>query len=403
MKTILIVGGGVEAVKGIQRAKELGLRVVVADGNPEAPGRRVADDFIQADIYNPEEAVEKAVEYSLKQKIDGVLAMASDTPVTVSSIARELGLPSHSLETARLATDKLAMKKCFNEHGVPTPDFIEINSVYHLEETMRNIDFPAVIKPVDSRGARGVLRLNKEIDLNWVYNYALSYSKAKKLILERWIPGPQISTESVCWDDEHVLVATGDRNYDKLKEYFPFIIENGGGSPSYLSPEIDQELENLINKARQAIGLKRGTVKGDVVITDQGPVIIEIAARLSGGYYSTVTIPLVYDVDIVGTAINISLGIKPNLSNLRRKPRCYMANRFLFLREGIIKSISITNDIEQQDWLRELVLYVKPGDKIGPVTDHTKRSGMVLTVADSREEAHRLAEESIKCIVVAYE
>ena len=41
--TLLIISGGIEAVAGIQRAKKMGLYVVVSDGNSNAPGFEHAD------------------------------------------------------------------------------------------------------------------------------------------------------------------------------------------------------------------------------------------------------------------------------------------------------------------------------------------------------------------------
>jgi hypothetical protein len=110
-KTLLIISGGLEAVPGIQQAKNMGLHVVVSDMNPNAPGSKIADNFLIADTYNIDDTVAAALHYhKTVRPIDGVICIASDVPLTVASVAHRLGLPGISIETAKLASDKLAMK-----------------------------------------------------------------------------------------------------------------------------------------------------------------------------------------------------------------------------------------------------------------------------------------------------
>src|SRR5712692_567410 len=109
-RTLWIVSGGAEAVPGIQRARAMGLHVVVSDMNPAAPGFKRADDAVVADTYDADGTVAAAVEYHAhKRPIDGVMCMAADVPLTVASVAAALGLPGISVESARLASDTLAM------------------------------------------------------------------------------------------------------------------------------------------------------------------------------------------------------------------------------------------------------------------------------------------------------
>src|SRR4029077_13353880 len=122
--TLLVVGGGIGAIPGLQKAKNLGLYLVVSDANPEALGFRCADDRIIASTYNIDETVAAAREYHRTVRpIDGVMCIASDIPLTVASVAHALNLPGISLESARLASEKPALKKKFDRRGVPGPLF----------------------------------------------------------------------------------------------------------------------------------------------------------------------------------------------------------------------------------------------------------------------------------------
>ena len=113
-KTLLIISGGLEAVPGIQQAKNMGLHIVVSDRSPKAPGFEIADNHLIADTYNINATVAEALHYhKTVRPIDGVICIASDVPLTVATVSQKLGLPGISIETAKLASDKLAMKECF--------------------------------------------------------------------------------------------------------------------------------------------------------------------------------------------------------------------------------------------------------------------------------------------------
>ena len=128
-KTLLIVSGGIEAADAALRAKEMGLYVVVSDYNPEAPGFAHADSCLIADVYGPSETAAAAERYSRKiRKIDGVICVAADAPLTTAEVSERLGLPGISRASAELACDKLAMKRRFAEAGVPIPWFSEVET-----------------------------------------------------------------------------------------------------------------------------------------------------------------------------------------------------------------------------------------------------------------------------------
>ena len=165
-KTILIVSGGIEAADAAKRAKEMGHMVVVSDINPNAPGFAFADSCLIADVYGADETAAAAERYSRKiRKIDGVLCVAADAPVTAAKVAERLGLPGLPVRVAELACDKLAMKTCFRDAGVGVPWFHEVTTPQELQRIAIERGRNLVIKPVDSRGSRGVQRVAEVKDL----------------------------------------------------------------------------------------------------------------------------------------------------------------------------------------------------------------------------------------------
>jgi biotin carboxylase len=403
-KTLLVVGGGIEAVPGLERAKQMGLHLVVSDRNSEAPGFAVADDCLRASTYDIDATVADARRYHGQvRRIDGVMCIASDIPKTVAAVAADLGLPGISQESARLSSDKLDMKLKFQQDGVPVPWFSLVESAAKLREIALSRGFPLVLKPVDSRGARGVLRLTEAVDLNWAYQFSVSESPSGRVMVEEFLSGPQISTESIVLEGIAHTPGLADRNYEFLERFAPHIIENGGDLPTQLSACEQESIRDLIQRAAVSMGVLNGVVKGDVVFHDGKPFIIELATRLSGGYLCTHEIPLSTGVDFVGCAIRLALGEPVTADDVAPRFQRYISQRYLFPRPGRVAGIAGEREVSRRVGTVFCQVRLKVGDIVGPVNSHPARAGLVMAMGDSRREAMERAQSAIKSIVIETE
>jgi biotin carboxylase len=398
-KTLLFVGGGLEAIPGINLAKEMGHTTVVSDLNPQAPGCLEADYILRASTYDVPSSVVEARNFSENSRsIDGVMSVASDIPLTVATIAAELKLPGISIESARLASDKLAMKEQFKKKGINTPWFSEIYSARDLEEVIHKHAGHVVIKPIDSRGARGVLRLTAEDDLKWAFSEAQKNSPSKRVMTEEFLDGPQVSTESIIFNGKMETPGFSDRNYEFLERFSPYIIENGGDLPSHL-PLSDQELiKKLVYDGAIAMGITTGVVKGDIVFHNGIPFIIELAARLSGGYFCSHEIPLNTGVDFVGEAIKLALGENINMKSLLPKYSRPVAQRYIFPKPGRVTRISGVEEVVVRPSVAMCEIRTRVGDNISPAFNHPSRAGVIITHGETKAEAIAEADRAIKDI-----
>ncbi len=404
-KTLLVVGAGIEALPGIKIAQSMGLFVVATDGAVDAAGANVADDFILSSTYDLKGTAEKACDYHTNVRpIDGVIAVASDIPHTVAAVANKLGLAGNSLETALTSIDKVHMKQAFQKDKVAIPQYYELTTLPQLEEVLSAKPTTAhILKPADSRGARGVIRLLPDVDINWAFDEALSHSPTKRLILEEFIEGPQISTESLVIDGICHTFGFSDRNYQRIKEYAPFMIEDGGELPANISPILRQDICDLVQQAATSLGARTGVVKGDIVIHQGKPMIIEMATRLSGGHFCTMEIPYSTGIPFVENAIKLALSEKLTTDDLTPyENEKHLCQRYLFTKPGIIKTISGHESWQENPSLIHHELRVKEGDIIKATTDHTCRVGMVIAKGQSHEDAIKNAEKAIANIHFTY-
>lgn len=399
-KTIIMIGAGVEQVPGIKLARKMGLFVIAADRQQKAPGFKYADEFAVISTYDVENMVQFAIKYNRKRKIDGVMTVASDVPLTVASVANALGLPGNSIKTAKLASNKLLMKRRFAKDGVSIPKFSGVKNVKEIKEFIKKYRYPVVLKPVDSRGARGVLRLTGGVNLEWAFKKSKGESPTKQVMIEKFLNGLQISSESIIYDDCFITPGLSNRNYEYLEKFSPYIIENGGDLPACLSKRQQLKVDELLIKAAKSLGIKRGSLKGDIVYTKDGPKVIEIAARLSGGWFATDEIPLSTGVNIVKAVINMSLGIKPDFKKLVPVYQKYVTQRYIFSDEGRIIKISGLAKARKLSNVKKIGINIGQGRIVGEINNHTKRTGFVITVADTRRKSIAAAKKAVSLIKV---
>ncbi len=232
MKTnprLLALGASEDQRFLITTAKEMGCYVIGVDQNEDAPAFDIVDEKALISTRDTDQLTNFVRQYQAKEKIDGVLTMGSEIPVTLAVLSEEIGRRSLSRETAFLASNKLAMKKRWAEKNIPIPWFTKLESGKHLERIVAERGWGLVIKPTDRSGARGITILSEGMDCQAVFEKALNLSFEKKVIVEEFLPGLQLSTESIIYDDFFETAGISDRNYDQALNMSGVPIENAVG------------------------------------------------------------------------------------------------------------------------------------------------------------------------------
>ncbi len=376
----------------------MGLTVVGTDVDKDAPAFRFADHQLICSTRDVHETLEQVIKFSKTHPIHGVMTVANDVPYTVAKVANELGLPGIPPEIATLVGNKILMKDKFIENKVNTPKYFICESYDEFISNCKKIDFPIILKPSDGRGSRGVLFLEKSIDLKWAWENSIVDSENKKMIIEPYIHGPQLSVEGLIVDSKFHPIAFADRNYDNLEHTKPYIIEDGGCIPSKYDDQVLESIAKLMDEAAKSLNLNWGPFKGDIVLSDTGPIIIEIAARLSGNYLATHHIPMAYGVNIVDAMIKLSLGTIVDQKDLIPKWKKYLGVRYFFPEPGFIKTISGVEKVKSLKYLRYLDIYTKPGDYQLPIHNHTSRAGTIICEGNSYKQALQQVTNATKMI-----
>lgn len=384
----MIIGAGREMLPIFGITREMGLKTVVTDMDPHAPGFASADDRIIASTRDIAETTRKAIEFHKQKPIDGVMTIANDVPLTVAMVARSLGLPEiPPVEVARIVSDKHAMKQLFQEKGIPTSWFCKISSYPELQMIIHEKGLPLIIKPAENCGGRGVYLLKKGMDFATLFRLSLSLSRQHAVLVEEFLEGPQVSTESIIYKGKVYTPGFSDRNYEFLEKFAPNIIENGGDLPSMLPLEDQLKIKHLIERIAKALGLVNGVLKGDMVLHRGEAKAIEVAGRLSGGYFCSHETPLSTGVNIIKPVIQMALGEETEPSLLEPKYHKGVCERFFFLEEGRIQKIEGLEQIRKLPWVKLFQFNAKIGDLVEKPLNSNTNAGIAITIGETRDEA----------------
>jgi biotin carboxylase len=393
-KKILILGGGIMQIPSIKIAKRRGWKVTVADANPDAPGIPCTDRFEELDLKDCEGISRLAAALKRSEGLDGVFTAGTDFSATVAWVAEENGLPGIPYEVALDASDKARMRRCFEKYAIPSPRFVTCTSTEDADCACRQLEFPLVVKPVDNMGARGISKVYGPEELQQTLQTALSYSRSHTAVIEEFIEGPEYSIDAVVYHGKVTVCGFADRHI----HFPPYFVELGHTIPSAERPETVSSIIRVFTRAVHALGITEGAAKGDMKLTRNGPVVGEIAARLSGGYMSGWTFPYSSGLEVTGAALNIAVGLPPG--HLRPSRDWVSAERAFISIPGCVRSIEGTHTAEAIPEVKDIFLLHAEGEEMSFPRNNVEKCGNVITVASTRESAVEAAREACSTIVV---
>lgn len=389
-KRLLVLAAGILQVPVIKKAKEKGYYVIVVDGDSNAIGLQYADKAICANITD--EGI--MLEIAREQHVDGVIHPCSEVSINVMGrINDELSLTGITKEQAIRATNKHLMREAFEKGNAPSPKSILTDSAEDAWEHLQD-DFSTdgILKPSRNSGSRGIAKVVRDMnkaDFVNAYNIALNESRDKSVLIEQFIEGPEFSIEIIVWNGRvNVLTVT-----DKKTTGAPHFVELGHNQPSCYSKEDVDTLEAAAIAGVKALGVNNCACHAEAKLMNGKAYLMEIGARLGGDFISTELTHLSTGIDMVAAAIDVALGIEPDLS-VKEEPKGACI-RYFCPKPG--RLISVSNiEVLDNPHVYKKEIYVHEGDIIPEVTSSLSRSGHVIVIEKTPQKAIELAERLIR-------
>lgn len=388
--TVLILGASPLQVPMIRRARELGMRSVVVDMNPQAPGVALADEFHPISTND----VQAITALARERGVDGVTTVGTDMPVrSIAAATQALGLPGVSEHTALICTDKALMAQAFAEAGLPHPAFETISRFEELQDALTRFEPPFILKPLDSSGSRGVVQVDSPDSLREAFDYAMAPSRSGRILIEELLVGPEISCEVLCIEGTaHIVALT-----DKATTGAPHFIETGHTQPAVLDQETVRAVREVIANTVQAMGITDSPAHIEMILTSTGPRLVELGARMAGDFVSSHLVPLSTGLDFIGLVLRQACG--EAISPPRPQPLAG-AIRFFESATGTVTGISGIEQARALPGVREVIALVEPGQRITGLHSSTDRLGLVIAQGTDHDDAARIGEAARELITV---
>ncbi|HXI10923.1 MAG TPA: ATP-grasp domain-containing protein [Thermodesulfobacteriota bacterium] len=368
----------------IRKARDLGLFVIASDKSPSAPGFRYADHALKLDTKNARGHIAFALANRERFNIKGVVAGA-DVAVTASMVSEALGFPGIPVEVALRSNNKWLMKQQWLKDGIPTPYAEEVSTVAEAMKVIRKVGLPCMVKAIDNAASRGSRRIDSIKELDAALKDARDHSSTGTALIEEYVEGVEQSVEMLVYNGMHLRFGVVDRHFG----FEPFPIEIGHTNPSRLAPDLQESLYELAAGAAVSLGIDYGPYKADTILTKKGPMILELPARLSGGFHSQYTTPLSTGLEPQIAAIAMSVGIEIPLEAIKTTRSRVAVCKAVFPKPGRVVKIEGLNDARKLPGVEEIFMMVKEGDVVHEYRNCAHRVCYIISTGDTFAEAER--------------
>ena len=394
MQRILIVGKSFSGLTNF--LKESGydyivLKDIQSSKHPEKKYKR----RVLCDFSSKETVIETVAK--IKDQVDGVIATYENYILPAAWVAEYLGKPGLPVTAAEACTDKWLMRQRFAAAPEKiSPDFALITNEDELRQFAEQHTFPLIIKPANLMKSLLVTKNHNLDELLANYRRTMEQidavykkyapNRQPQLLVEEFLEGSVHSVDAFVDADGKPYVLeqvvdyqTGyDIGFDDNFHYSRIL-------PSKLSPEDQAALRHCAAVGIQTLGMKNSPAHVEIIMTKDGPRIVEIGAR-NGGYRERMH-RLANGIDITGNALKLVLGQTPEITARRNEPVAVLE---LFPKTpGNFAGIAHEEELRQLPSLTYLSIKKKPGEYVGKSSDGFKMCAVVILHHADSEQFHR--------------
>lgn len=383
MKKILLLGGSAQQVVAIETAKKLGLFTIVCDYLSDNPGQYVADKFYLASTTDKQ----LILDIAKNEKIDGIVAYASDPAApTAAYVAEKLGLPGNPYESVEILCNKDRFRKFLGDNGFNTPKskgYCEIDDA--INDIYSNFyEFPIIIKPVDSSGSKGITVLNSPNRLKESIEFALNYSRCKRIIVEEYIEkkhdylvGGDIFVKEGKVELWGLLNCHRDSQVNELVpvgKSYPLKLN------SYDYQNVKKELQNLVTKLK----INFGAMNIELIIDKKDKIwLVDVGPR-NGGNMIPDLLGYIFNINVIELTIKAAMGMNFEI-NVNDSDYKYFATHNLHAsHNGVLKNIEFSDEINKYIFRKNI--YKNEGDEIEYFDHAAKAIGVIFLKFNCLEE-----------------
>lgn len=363
LKKLAIIGASYLQVPLIKKAISMGIQTHVFAWQVGDEGEIIADYFYPISIIEKEEILIKCREIG----VDGICSIASDlAAVTVNYVANEMNLVGNSSFCMKASTNKYLMRNAFKQNNDPIPNYVLISDIADISQI--DINYPAIVKPIDRSGSRGITKVYSKCELENAVTQAMNQGFEKKVLVEEYVGGQEYSVEYISYRGKHIFLAVTK----KFTTGSPHFIETGHIEPAPINENLVEKIKMVVEHALDSLEIKNGASHSEIKISESGEInIIEIGGRMGGDFIGSDLVELSTGVDFVKAVIDVSLGEKPEIPKEMRNMSAGV--RFIFNRHDLAQLTELESGCPDM-----ICRYSVDEDLDSVITDSSNRHGYFI-------------------------
>jgi biotin carboxylase len=337
------------------------------EGGYDERAHEFAERIIHAELEDYA-ALESIVErLGVEEPLSRVVSLTENGLVPAARLNEKFGLGGNTVRAVTGLKNKVRMRETLEKSGLsPVRWRVVSNMVDTLDFYSQLGEAEIILKPVDGAGSVDVYRMAAPRAIAEAWRSL----GPRDMLAEECLVGTEISVEAFSNHRCHTVVAFTD------KKLTPNLVEVGHTIPSSASAEDKASVARLVGEFLTAMELEEGPSHTEVILTRDGPRVVESHNRVGGGSVRDL-IRIAYGVDFVRSAVAVSVGIDPGLCN----PPSLIAGaavRFFVPEPGVIERFEGLEQFENDDTV-SIHLTAQPGDTVPPLrSSHDRTTGFVI-------------------------
>lgn len=308
-KRLMLLGGLRYLIPVIKAAHQQGYFVITADYLPDNIAHKYSDMYCNVSIVDKEAVLAKAREL----QIDGIMSFACDPGVVSASyVQNQMGLPSFGpFESVEILQNKDRFRAFLSANGFNVPWAFGFSSKEDAWGSRDKFSYPLIVKPTDSAGSKGCVRVDREEDLMSAINYSFKYTICGHIIIEEFIEkkGCSSDTDSYSYNGKLKFVSFCSQRFDAnaTNPYTPAAYS----WPSTFTPDEELYLTSEIQRLITLLDMKTSVFNIETrVSTNNKPYIMELTPR-GGGNRLCEMLRYATGVDMITAITRAMVGDEP--------------------------------------------------------------------------------------------
>jgi biotin carboxylase len=388
----------------IASAHRLGVKVLLVSEGKHSIVSEYAQG-LHVDFADSAATLQLILQQAAAQSVAGIIATDDSTTELAARAAEALGLPHNPPIAVHLARRKDRARARLSAARVQVPKYWCLHLDQPLTSQLDDIVYPAVVKPIGLSGSRGVIRVNTPNALQQAVHRIqtmlqkesqLDPDVARLLLVEAYIPGAEVAVEGMLTAGQLQLLTVFDK--PDLMEG-PFFEETYYTMPSRHAPELLAALQESVQAACKAYGLREGPVHAECRLNDQGVWILEVAARTIGGLCGRLLqFGTGYSLEelVLAQAMGINLSLEIN----RQGGGVLMIP---IPKAGILKRVEGILAAQRTPYIESVEIQIREGHELVPLPEGSSYLGFIFARAPTAAQAETALRAAHAClnIVVA--